>query len=157
MTCSTAACRMPPRSRDINALRLFAHQHAHAHARLAAPRPGATCACAAAECRYHANRATCVGRNLLLLIHNRLVGDVWTLAEVCQGCAPHITHTTVLTGATAPPGTSAPAPRTPPPAPVQVTFSSEQAAGPDDAAALRRSQRPPRSRQNRGNAGRRTR
>ncbi|MFE0651949.1 hypothetical protein ACFVZH_25560 [Streptomyces sp. NPDC059534] len=98
-----------------------------------------------------------MGRNLLLLIHNRAVGDVWTLAEICQGCAPHITHTTVLSGAAAPPGTSAPAPRTPPPAPVPVTFSSEDASGPDDTAAARRSQRPPRSRQGRVNAGRRAR
>ncbi|MFJ5831400.1 hypothetical protein [Streptomyces sp. NPDC093089] len=148
---------MPPRSRDINALRHFAHQHVQAHARLAVPRPHTTCACAAVECRYHTARATCAGRTMLLLIHNRAAGDVWTLAEICQSCAPHITHTTVLSGATGPAGRTTPAPRTPPPAPVQVTFSSEQTAGPDDAAAVRRSQRPPRSRSSRGNAGRRAR
>ncbi|MEV7569407.1 hypothetical protein [Streptomyces tanashiensis] len=156
VACSTAACRMPPRSKDINALRRFAHQHVQAHARSATPRPHATCACGAADCRHHTTRTTCTGRTLLVLIHNRAVGDVWTLTEVCQACAPHIVNATVLPGAPAQPGSSVPAATKPaPPAPVQAIFSSPQAADADEVSAARRSQRPPRARQGRGTANRR--
>ncbi|MFI8966001.1 hypothetical protein ACIGO8_28260 [Streptomyces sp. NPDC053493] len=99
VTCTTAGCRMPARSRDIPALRAFAAEHARAHARLAAPRPSAACACGAAGCRHHTARATCTGRTLLVLIHNPAVAEVWTLAEICQACAPLIAHATVLAGA----------------------------------------------------------
>lgn len=158
VACSTPACRMPPRSKDINALRHFAHQHVQAHARSATPRPNAICACGAAECRHHTTRTTCAGRTLLVLIHNRAVGDVWTLTEVCQACAPHIINATVLPGTATPPGSlvSTAAKRVPP-RPVQATFSSPQATDADDVSAARRSQRPSRARQGHGTVHRRSR
>ncbi|MFB7407500.1 hypothetical protein ACFCZ2_10030 [Streptomyces sp. NPDC056202] len=156
VACSTAACRMPPRSKDLNALRRFAQQHVQAHARSATPRPNATCACGAADCRHHTTRTTCTGRTLLVLIHNRIVGDVWTLTEVCQACAPHIVNATLLPGAVAPPGIPVPAAANPAPtAPVQATFSSPQPTDADDVSAARRSQRPPRARRSRGAENRR--
>ncbi|MFG3343699.1 hypothetical protein ACGF1Z_01395 [Streptomyces sp. NPDC048018] len=90
---------MPARSRDLQALRVFASEHARAHARLATLRPNAACACGATGCRHHTARATCTGRTLLVLIHNPLLAEVWTLAEICQACAPLISHATVLAGA----------------------------------------------------------
>ncbi|MFI1809433.1 hypothetical protein ACH414_03715 [Streptomyces sp. NPDC020422] len=126
---------MPARSRDIAALRAFAGEHARAHARLATPRPNAACACGASACRHHTARATCTGTTLLVLIHNPAVAEVWTLAEICQACAPLITHATVLAGGrtvTAQPGagTTRTAPAAPAgPPPVAVGFSSPGAAG----------------------------
>lgn len=147
---------MPPRSKDLNALRDFAHQHVRAHARSATPRPDAVCACGAAECRHHSTRVTCMGRTLLVLLHNRAVGDVWTLTEVCQACAPHIPHATIVPGAAPPAGGAAPAPaRAVPPAIMQATFSSPQPTDADDVSAARRSQRPPRGRRGRGGPPRR--
>ncbi|MFD7975459.1 hypothetical protein [Streptomyces sp. NPDC059071] len=99
VTCSTPGCRMPARSKDLQTLRVFAAEHVRAHARLAAPRPNAACACGASDCRHHAARTTCTGRTLLVLIHNPAVAEVWTLAEICQACAPQISHATVLAGA----------------------------------------------------------
>ncbi|MFD7100525.1 hypothetical protein [Streptomyces xanthophaeus] len=97
VTCSTEACRMPPRSKDTAAMRRFAAEHVRAHARLVTVRPNAGCACRAAECAYHENvRSACTGAPLLVLIHNPAVGQVWTLAEVCQACAPLISHTSIL-------------------------------------------------------------
>ncbi|MEU7015807.1 hypothetical protein [Streptomyces sp. NPDC046385] len=145
---------MPARSKDVAALRAFAREHARAHARLAAPRPNAACACGASGCRHHTARATCTGTTLLVLIHNPIVAEVWTLAEICQACAPHITHATVLAGGrtvAAQPGPAA-ATRTAPdvpgapagPPPVAVGFSSPGAAGgetPDQPSARRRTGR----------------
>ncbi|MCX5231352.1 hypothetical protein [Streptomyces sp. NBC_00233] len=37
-----------------------------------------------------------MGTILLVLVHNPAVGHVWTLAEVCQACARHIPHITIL-------------------------------------------------------------
>ncbi|MFJ9810753.1 hypothetical protein ACIRTB_21250 [Streptomyces sp. NPDC101158] len=99
VTCTSEACRMPPRSKDLTVLRRFADQHARAHARVTGPRPDAACACGAAGCRHHSARATCSGRNLLVLIHNRAVAEVWTVVEICQTCAPLVAHATVLAGA----------------------------------------------------------
>lgn len=97
VTCSTGACRMPPRSKDAAAMRRFAAEHARAHARLATVRADAACACGAADCSFHEDaRASCAGAPLLLLVHNPAVGQVWTLAEICQACAPLIPHTAVL-------------------------------------------------------------
>ncbi|MFJ9813108.1 hypothetical protein ACIRTB_33310 [Streptomyces sp. NPDC101158] len=90
---------MPARSRDVQALRVFASEHARAHARLATLRPNAACACGASGCRHHTARATCTGRTLLVLIHNPVLAEVWTLAEICQACAPLISHATVVAGA----------------------------------------------------------
>ncbi|MFK0238993.1 hypothetical protein [Streptomyces vinaceus] len=78
-------------------MRRFAAEHCRAHARLATVRPNAACACRAAECGFHEDtRASCTGAPLLVLIHNPAVGQVWTLAEICQACAPLISHTAVL-------------------------------------------------------------
>ncbi|MER7519138.1 hypothetical protein [Streptomyces sp. NPDC126499] len=139
---------MPARSRDIQALRVFAAEHARAHGRLATPRPNADCACGATGCRHHTARATCTGRTLLVLIHNPAVAEVWTLAEICQACAPLIAHATVVAGAgaagsqdslaaraaaaagkapTAPPAPTAAGPAAPPAVPMM--FSSPEAAG----------------------------
>lgn len=88
---------MPPRSKDTAAMRRFAAEHVRAHARLATVRPHAACACGAAACAFHEHaRTACSGAPLLLLVHNPAVGQVWTLAEICQACAPLISHTTVL-------------------------------------------------------------
>lgn len=118
VSCSVEACRMPPRSKDVAAMRRFAAEHVRAHARLATVRPNAACACRAAECAFHEHtRTACSGAPLLLLVHNPAVGQVWTLAEICQACAPLISHTTVLgrsgrpaAGRAAPDGAAAPAP-----------------------------------------------
>ncbi len=104
VTCSNGACHMPPRSRDTAALRRFAAQHARAHARLVTVRPNAACACRAADCSFHeGKRASCHGAPMLILIHNPAVGQVWTLAETCQACAPLISNTSVLARAAHPP------------------------------------------------------
>lgn len=141
---------MPPRSKDTAAMRRFAAEHARAHARLATVRPNAACACRAAECGFHEDtRASCMGAPLLVLIHNPAVGQVWTLAEICQACAPLISHTAVLGRAqqSAPPrssAASAPAsslPASPAPARVAVAggFSSPEAA--PEAVSRRRPHR----------------
>ncbi|MER5871109.1 hypothetical protein [Streptomyces sp. NPDC002044] len=156
VSCSVEACRMPPRSKDIAAMRRFAAEHVRAHARLATVRPNAACACRAAECAFHEHaRAACAGAPLLLLVHNPAVGQVWTLAEICQGCAPLISHITVLgrsrrpSAAGAVPNTSvSPSPSSPfsagsgpaDPGPARVSvpggFSSPEAA--PEAVARRR-------------------
>ncbi|MFE6847034.1 hypothetical protein [Streptomyces sp. NPDC057686] len=139
VTCTTEACRMPPRSKDTAAMRRFAAEHARAHARLVTVRPNAACACRAAECGFHEDtRSSCTGAPLLVLIHNPAVGQVWTLAEICQACAPLISHTAVLGRAqqqapSRPSAASAPAaPHLASPAPARVAvaggFSSPEAA-----------------------------
>ncbi|MEV7612508.1 hypothetical protein [Streptomyces sp. NPDC089799] len=154
VTCSTEACRMPPRSRDTAALKRFAAEHAKAHARLATPRPHAACACGARQCSLHDDRVHCSGTTLLVLVHNAAVGQVWTLAEVCQACAPMIPHMSVVGRApagpaAAPPAGTAmvPAPATGRPAPAAVPggFSSPAATG-DDPQVRRRPRRPVRPR-----------
>ncbi|MGR4878148.1 hypothetical protein ACIPUC_01765 [Streptomyces sp. LARHCF249] len=150
VSCSTEACRMPPRSKDTTAMRRFAAEHVRAHARLATVRPDAACACRAAECGFHEDtRASCTGAPLLVLIHNPAVGQVWTLAEICQGCAPLISHTAVLGRAQRPTAARAsaasapvsPVPTSPGPARVAVAggFSSPEAA--PEAVSRRRPHR----------------
>ncbi|MEU8621625.1 hypothetical protein [Streptomyces sp. NPDC048623] len=150
VTCTTPGCRMPARSKDLASLRTFAAEHVRAHARLATARPNAACACGASDCRHHTARTTCTGRTLLVLIHNPAVAEVWTLAEICQACAPLITHASVLAGAggastgrdslaaraaaaATPPAPAAPAapavPGAPVPPVVPMMFSSPEAAG----------------------------
>ncbi|MBT2406453.1 MULTISPECIES: hypothetical protein [unclassified Streptomyces] len=137
---------MPPRSRDTAAMRRFAAEHARAHARLVTVRPNAACACGAAECSFHENaRASCFGTPLLLLVHNPVIGQVWTLMEVCQACAPLIPNVSVLARASrpasaAPTATSAPTGRPLAPPVVPGGFSSPEAA--PEATPNRR--RPPR-------------
>ncbi|MFF0550175.1 hypothetical protein ACFYUL_14550 [Streptomyces sp. NPDC004311] len=152
VSCSTAACRMPARSKDTTGMRRFAADHARAHARLAGIRPNADCSCGGAQCALHEARVPCGGSALLVLVHNAAVGQVWTLAEVCQACARQIPHTTVL--ATGSPAAAAPAPQGAvgvPPAPraaVPGGFSSPEASPePSTARKARRPQRPQRRRQ----------
>ncbi|MGW8776577.1 hypothetical protein ACWGNM_00695 [Streptomyces sp. NPDC055796] len=139
VTCNNEACRMPPRSKDTAAMRRFAAEHCRAHARLATVRPNAACACRAAECGFHEDtRASCTGAPLLVLIHNPAVGQVWTLAEICQACAPLISHTAVLgraeqsapprSATAAAPASSLPASPAPARAAVAGGFSSPEAA-----------------------------
>ncbi|MFD3541399.1 hypothetical protein ACFWUQ_18145 [Streptomyces sp. NPDC058662] len=148
VTCSVEACRMPARSKDTAGMRRFAAEHARAHARLATVRPNAACACRAAECAFHDSaRSGCSGTPMLVLVHNPAVGQVWTLAEVCQECARLIPHITVL-GRAERPGTAAAAAPGPavsggpePVARVAVAggFSSPEAA--PEAVARRRPHR----------------
>ncbi|MFJ9596633.1 hypothetical protein ACIRS3_28240 [Streptomyces virginiae] len=163
VTCSTEACRMPPRSKDTAALKRFAAEHVRAHARLATVRPDTACACRAAQCALHETRTQCTGSTLLVLVHNPAVGQVWTLTEICQSCAPLIPHTAILGRSQpqqrsqpqpqspvrqAPAGAAVPAPATAPaavPLPVAGGFSSPQAA-PEAPAARRRPHRTARPR-----------
>ncbi|GHB32038.1 hypothetical protein [Streptomyces chryseus] len=111
VTCTTAACRMPPRSKDLPALRAFAAQHVAAHAKAATVRPNAACHCRAQRCATHEHtRVHCAGTVVLILRHDPTVGRVWTLGEVCESCAPLIANATILARAA----------RTPAPAPAEA-------------------------------------
>jgi hypothetical protein len=102
VTCSSA-CAMPPRSRDIAALRRFAEAHAAAHAKAAAVRPDAACWCRQQRCAGHEDtRVGCAGPVVLVLRHDPAVGQVWTLCEVCTACASLMSHSRVV-GRAAPP------------------------------------------------------
>ncbi|MCX5373498.1 hypothetical protein OG613_40015 [Streptomyces sp. NBC_00015] len=95
---------MPPRSRDIAALRRFAVAHAAAHARAAAVHHDAACWCRRQRCELHeGTRVACAGSVVLVLRHDPAVGQVWTLSEVCAACAPLLPHARVLTRAAPPP------------------------------------------------------
>ncbi|MEW1773672.1 hypothetical protein [Streptomyces sp. NPDC086777] len=97
VTCTTAACRMPPRSKDLAGLRAFAAQHAAAHARVATVHANAWCHCGSSQCAAHPDTpAHCAGGVALVLQHDPVVGRVWTLSEVCETCAPLIPHARVL-------------------------------------------------------------
>ncbi|MGW6574932.1 hypothetical protein ACWGAN_22595 [Streptomyces sp. NPDC054945] len=147
VTCSTDACKMPPRSKDTASMRRFAAEHIKAHGRLAGLRPNATCSCGSAQCGLHETRVQCAGSALLVLVHNPAVGQVWTLAEVCQACARHIPHIAVLaTGKPALPNHTAPVAEQPAQrAAVPGGFSSPEAA-PDPSPGRRRPHHPRRSR-----------
>ncbi|MFG2310545.1 hypothetical protein ACGFS9_18000 [Streptomyces sp. NPDC048566] len=109
VTCSSP-CAMPPRSRDLAALRRFAEAHVGAHARAATVHPDAACACRQTQCSAHEDsQVHCAGSVLLVLRHDPAVAQVWTLMEVCAACAPLMTHTRVL-------GKALPRTRTPAPA-----------------------------------------
>lgn len=145
VSCSTGACTMPARSRDVAGLRRFAALHAASHAKAARVRAYASCQCRAAECAAHEGmRVHCSGGTVLVLRHDPAVGRVWHLAEVCTVCAPLMTHTRVvgLPAPTARPaapeslkrperaGQRVPSPAAP--AAVAVGFSSPTPAGGDD-------------------------
>ncbi|WP_330347276.1 hypothetical protein [Streptomyces sp. NBC_00582] len=107
VTCSSS-CAMPPRSRDLAALRRFAEAHAAAHARAAAVHHDAACWCRRQRCALHeGTRVNCAGAVVLVMRHDPAVGQVWTLTEVCSACAPLMPHARVLSRAVPPP----PAPR----------------------------------------------
>ncbi|MFF3940509.1 hypothetical protein [Streptomyces phaeofaciens] len=107
LSCSTTACRMPQRSRDLAALRSFAAQHAAAHARAATIRSHAECHCGATECAAHGGRVHCAGSVVMILRHDATVGQVWSVEEVCAMCAPLIPHATVVARAARPARTTA--------------------------------------------------
>ncbi|MGW7433990.1 hypothetical protein ACWGIN_31190 [Streptomyces sp. NPDC054861] len=123
-------------------MRRFAAEHVKAHGRLAGARPNAACSCGSAKCTLHESRGQCVGTSMLVLVHNPAVGQVWTLAEVCQACARHIPHITIL--ATAKPALPVPAaPSAEQPtqrAAVPGGFSSPEAS-PDPSPGQRRPHR----------------
>nr|WP_316784578.1 hypothetical protein [Streptomyces sasae] len=107
VTCSTTACRMPPRSRDLAGLRAFAAQHAAAHARVATVHANARCHCGFTQCAAHPDTpAHCAGGVALILQHDPVVGRVWTLEEVCEACAPLIPNARILARAARPPRAS---------------------------------------------------
>ncbi|MFJ9829497.1 hypothetical protein ACIRSU_34750 [Streptomyces sp. NPDC101160] len=152
VTCTTAACRMPARSGDLATLRRFADQHARAHARVAGRRPDAACACGASGCRHHPHRVACTGRTMLVLIHNRALGEIWTLSEICQACAPLIAHATVIAGAraaTAPVRAGGEASTPAAPRPVPMGFCAPEPAGGGVPPEPRRRPRPRRTRDER--------
>ncbi|MEU3611974.1 hypothetical protein ABZ725_06600 [Streptomyces sp. NPDC006872] len=96
VTCSSA-CAMPPRSRDLPALRRFAVAHAAAHAKAAAVHHDAACWCRRQRCALHEGaRVACAGAVVLVLRHDPAVGQVWTLSEVCSACAASLPHARVL-------------------------------------------------------------
>ncbi|GGS06866.1 hypothetical protein GCM10010269_52230 [Streptomyces humidus] len=95
---------MPPRSRDLAALRRFAEAHAAAHARAAAVHHDAACWCRRQQCALHeGTRVACAGTVVLVLRHDPAVGQVWTLTEVCSACASLLPHARVLSRAAPPP------------------------------------------------------
>jgi hypothetical protein len=146
VTCSTAACRMPPRSEDLTALRAFAAAHAAAHAKAATINPDAYCHCGSQRCGAHPNTKTsCEGGVVMILRHDPIVRRVWSLEEVCETCAPLIPNATVLARAARPNRTdkrpATPAAQVTAPARPGIAggFSSAPAEG--DPAPVRRSRR----------------
>lgn len=148
VSCSTKACTMPARSRDVAGLRRFAALHAASHAKAARVRERASCQCWAQSCAAHEGmRVHCGGTTVLVLRHDPAVGRVWHLAEVCAACAKLMTHTRVV-GTPVPsvrPAGTAPARRTEPhegagqrvpeqtaPVGVAVGFSSPTPTGGDE-------------------------
>jgi hypothetical protein len=129
VTCSSA-CAMPPRSRDLAALRRFAEAHAAAHARAAAVHHDAACWCRRQRCAPHEDvRVSCAGTVVLVLRHDPSVGQVWTLSEVCSACAPLMPHTRVLSRA------AQPRPRVPDPAAAGAGPEADVRAGSGPVAA----------------------
>ncbi|MFG3551841.1 hypothetical protein [Streptomyces sp. NPDC047725] len=157
VTCSTAACRMPPRSTDLAALRAFAARHAAAHAKAATVRPNARCHCGSQRCGAHPDTQThCAGAVLMILRHDPVMRRVWSVEEVCETCAPLIPNAAILARAERRrrtpdhPPTQAPAPARPS---VAAGFSSPTAPGADEPAPVRPS-RNQRSRPRRSGQGR---
>ncbi|WP_372412243.1 hypothetical protein [Streptomyces luteireticuli] len=146
VTCSTTACRMPPRSEDLTALRTFAAAHATAHAKAATLHPHAYCHCGSQRCGAHPDTKTsCAGAAVMILRHDPIVRRVWSVEEVCETCAPLIPNATVLARAARPrhttkppttPATQASAPARPG---IAGGFSSAPTEG--DTAPVRRSRR----------------
>ncbi|MER7577614.1 hypothetical protein [Streptomyces sp. NPDC126514] len=149
VTCSTAACRMPTRSKDLASLRAFAAQHAAAHAKAATPRPNAACHCGAEHCAAHEDaKVYCAGAVALILRHDPAFGRVWSIEEVCAACAPLIPHARIIARAATPqPRTARPsAAAVPAPARSAVPggFSSPSPAEGDGLPRPRRSGSRPR-------------
>jgi hypothetical protein len=142
VTCSTAACRMPPRSEDVTALRTFAAAHAAAHAKAATVNPNAYCHCGSQRCGAHpATKTSCAGRVVLILRHDPLVRRVWSLEEVCEMCAPLIPNATIVARAARPERTATPTAQAPAPARPGIAGGFSSAPGEGDAAPARRPRR----------------
>ncbi|MEU5036068.1 hypothetical protein AB0G48_18200 [Streptomyces rubiginosohelvolus] len=158
VTCTTTACRMPPRSKDLTTLRTFAARHAAAHARAATVRSNAWCHCGSQRCGTHPDsRVHCAGAVVMILRHDPTLGRVWSVEEVCETCAPLIPHTTVLARAARPARTAErPAPAPAPARPgIAGGFSAAPAPAADDAAPARSASRTPqKSRRRRSRQGR---
>jgi hypothetical protein len=149
VTCSTAACRMPPRSQDLTALRTFAAAHAAAHARVATVRPHAYCHCGSQRCGAHPTiKTSCAGAVVMILRHDPIVRRVWSLEEVCATCAPLIPNATVVAPAARPNRTTerpaTPAAQEPGPARAAIAGGFSSAAAQGDPAAVGPSRRVPR-------------
>lgn len=149
VTCSTTACRMPPRSEDLTALRAFAAAHAAAHAKVATVNPHAYCHCGSQRCGSHsATKTSCAGAVVMILRHDPVVRRVWSLEEVCETCAPLIPNATVVARAARPDRTAkrpaTPAAQVPAPARPGIAggFSSATTTSENDDAPVRRSRRP---------------
>jgi hypothetical protein len=135
VTCSTEACRMPPRSEDFTALRTFAA----AHAKAATINPDAYCHCGSQRCGAHsATKTACAGRVVLILRHDPIVRRVWSLEEVCEMCAPLIPNATIVARAARPERTAA---QVPTPARPGIAGGFSSAPGEGDAAPVRRPRR----------------
>ncbi|MFJ9871393.1 hypothetical protein [Streptomyces sp. NPDC101165] len=136
VSCSTAACRMPPRSKDVATLRTFAAQHAAAHAKAATVRPNAWCHCGSQRCASHPDTKThCAGGVVLILQHDPTVGRVWTVEEVCESCAPLIPNAAVVARAVRPKRPTQPPVQAPAARPVVPGGFSSAAAGPAESQA----------------------
>ncbi|MCX4826945.1 hypothetical protein OG883_45750 [Streptomyces sp. NBC_01142] len=147
VTCSTSACRMPARSKDLPALRAFAARHAAAHAKAATLRPNAACHCRADRCAAHEDtRVHCTGAAVLILRHDPTIGRVWSVEEVCETCAPLIPHARTIARAPRPrpaaTALKAPAPKVPAPARAGVPGGFSSPSAPADGDAPRRRPRP---------------
>jgi hypothetical protein len=153
---------MPPRSKDLTALRTFAAHHAAAHAKVATIRPNAWCHCGSQRCGAHPlAKAHCAGAVVMILRHDPTARRVWSIEEVCETCAPLIPNATVLARAARPARTTerptAKTTQVPPPARTGVAggFSSAAAPTTDDAAPVRSARRAPqRPRRRRSGQGR---
>ncbi|MGI5133816.1 hypothetical protein [Streptomyces sp. CA-106110] len=146
VSCSTGGCQMPPRSKNVAALRAFAAQHAAAHARAARVRPDAHCHCRADGCAAHeAAKVSCAGAVVLIVRHDAAVGRVWSVEEVCQTCAALIPNAAVHARA-ARPAPTASAHTVPAPARSSVPggFSSPGAEADSGREAVARPRRAPR-------------
>ncbi|WP_338675210.1 hypothetical protein V1460_21150 [Streptomyces sp. SCSIO 30461] len=152
VTCSTDACRMPARSRNITELRAFAAAHATAHARAATVRSRAACHCRIQQCAGHPEqKVRCAGDVVLVMRHDPTVSRVWTIAEVCESCAPLLPHARVVARA-ARPAAETTRPTLPPArSTVPQGFSAPSPQGTEETLAparprRARAQRPDRSR-----------
>ncbi|GAA3905717.1 hypothetical protein [Streptomyces lannensis] len=147
VSCTTPGCRMPPRSKDIAALRAFAAEHAAVHAKVARVRPEATCHCRARKCTAHPQtQMPCAGAVVLIVRHDPVVGQVWSVEEVCATCAALTPNASVRARAARPAPTdpaARPAKTVPAPAPARVPggFSSPGAGAGSDGDTVRRPRR----------------
>lgn len=142
VTCSTVACRMPPRSEDFTALYTFAAAHAKAHAKAATVNANAYCHCGSQRCGAHsATKTSCAGRVVLILRHDPIVRRVWSLEEVCEMCAPLIPNATIVARAARPERAVTPAAQVPAPARPGIAGGFSSAPGEGDAPPVRRPRR----------------